>query len=83
MNKIRIDLNTFNDKGELHLYLKKQCRFPEYYGCNLDALYDCLSENNNFEFEIIESEKFETYLISMMKVFRDTKCKFEVIEKER
>lgn len=81
MKKIRIDLNNFEDKRELHLYLKEQCKFPEFYGCNLDALYDCLSENNEFEFEIIESEKFETYLISMMRVFRDTKCQFKVVEK--
>lgn len=83
MNKIRIDLTKFNDKRELHLFLKKECQFPEYYGCNLDALYDCLSENNDFEFEIIESERFETYLISMMKVFRDTKCQFRVIERTK
>ena len=82
MTKIRLDLNTFEDKRELHLYLKQQCQFPEYYGCNLDAIYDCLSENNQFEFEIIENEKFETYIISMMKIFRKTNCTYTVIEGE-
>lgn len=25
-------------------YIKKQFNFPDYYGENLDALYDCLTE---------------------------------------
>ena len=29
---------------DLHDYLKKVMRFPSYYGRNLDALADCLSE---------------------------------------
>lgn len=82
MKKIRIDFTTFEDKKNLHLYLKEACGFPQYYGCNLDALYDCLSENNDFFFEIIESEDYEMYLLSMLKIFRKTNCKYEVISKE-
>ncbi|MBR6023789.1 MAG: barstar family protein [Methanobrevibacter sp.] len=29
-----------------HKYLKKALDFPDYYGENLDALYDCLCELN-------------------------------------
>lgn len=29
---------------ELHLALKRLLHLPEHYGCNADALYDCLSE---------------------------------------
>ncbi len=28
----------------LHSYLKKALSFPDYYGRNLDALYDCLTD---------------------------------------
>ena len=31
---------------ELHQYLKREFRLPDYYGNNLDALYDCLSEKD-------------------------------------
>ena len=81
MKKIRIDLDAFEDKREFQRWLRDECNFPEYYGCNLDALYDCLSENNEFKFEIVESEKYETYILSMMKIFRRTKCEYDVVEK--
>ena len=29
-----------------HKYLKEALDFPDYYGENLDALYDCLTEFN-------------------------------------
>ena len=28
-----------------HAYLKQELELPEYYGMNLDALYDCLSSH--------------------------------------
>ena len=31
-------------REEVHSYLKEKFAFPEYYGKNLDALYDCLTD---------------------------------------
>ena len=31
-------------RKQAHLYLAEMLSFPEYYGKNLDALYDCLTE---------------------------------------
>lgn len=33
-----------SSQEELHAYLAKKLQFPEYYGGNLAALADCLSE---------------------------------------
>nr|MBR4280636.1 barstar family protein [Clostridia bacterium] len=41
---IFIDANRYASAKELHQALKLLLDLPEYYGCNADALYDCLSE---------------------------------------
>ena len=40
---IFIDADRYASAKELHLALKMMLDLPEYYGCNADALYDCLS----------------------------------------
>ena len=44
--KTRIDIDELRmtNKKDLHSYMKEVFEFPEYYGKNLDALYDCLCE---------------------------------------
>ena len=44
MRKIELDFNVPHTKQQLHEYLSVKFDFPEYYGKNLDALYDCLTE---------------------------------------
>ncbi|MBQ9212803.1 MAG: barstar family protein [Bacteroidales bacterium] len=46
MKKIILDFSQ-TTKTNVHKYLKEKFSFPDYYGCNLDALYDCLSEISN------------------------------------
>ena len=79
MKKIRIDLDAFEDKREFHRWLRDECNFPEYYGCNLDALYDCLTENNQFEFQILPSEKYEEYQACVVDAIIDAGCKVQFI----
>ena len=79
MNSIRIQLDNFETIRDFHLWLKEQCHFPEYYGCNLDALYDCLSENPQFEFEVLPSEKYEEYQASVVDTLIDAGCKVQFV----
>ncbi|MBE5804076.1 MAG: hypothetical protein E7316_06140 [Clostridiales bacterium] len=44
MHTLFIDGSRYTSARELHLALKRMLRLPEHYGCNADALYDCLSE---------------------------------------
>ncbi len=44
---IFIDGARYATKQELHLALKMMLDLPEHYGCNADALYDCLSERKD------------------------------------
>ena len=44
MKEIHLDAHSMKTPQEAHRYLKKVLSFPDYYGENLDALYDCLGD---------------------------------------
>lgn len=44
MIKIELNLNGIEDKKDVHRYIAAALDFPDYYGKNLDALYDCLTD---------------------------------------
>ena len=44
MRKITLDCSGISCAKQLHKALKEALQFPEWYGNNLDALMDCLTE---------------------------------------
>ena len=44
MREIIIDGEKIHSKKELHRELAEKLDFPEWYGANLDALHDCLTD---------------------------------------
>lgn len=42
MKTIELDGKLIKKQG--HDYIKKKFNFPNYYGKNIDALYDCLTD---------------------------------------
>lgn len=42
--KAELDGRLMTDRESAHTYLAQQLGFPSYYGRNLDALYDLLTE---------------------------------------
>ena len=44
MKKIVLELEKMRSLPMLHKYLHTALALPEYYGANLDALHDCLTE---------------------------------------
>ena len=51
---ILLDGNKLTEREGMHMHLKEKLRLPEYYGCNLDALNDCLGERAERELIVIE-----------------------------
>ena len=44
MKKIILDFSQSSSKEGMHRYLAEKFSFPSYYGANLDALHDLLTE---------------------------------------
>lgn len=45
MKEIIIDATKMQTAEKLHEFLLKELEFPDWYGKNLDALFDCLTES--------------------------------------
>lgn len=57
---MQLDGNLINEKG--HDYLMEALDLPDYYGKNLDALYDCLCEID-CEIELINADDVDKDII--------------------
>ena len=44
MKNVILNCEELLQRKKAHQYLAKMLDFPDYYGKNLDALYDCLTE---------------------------------------
>ncbi len=45
MRKITLDLRCIHTPAAAHIYMQYMLNLPEYYGRNLDALYDVLARD--------------------------------------
>ena len=76
MDIINLDFSNCNYISEIHKELKNKFDFPEYYGENLDALWDCLDYYTSQNlivmisgFQIIEKQ-FDDYASKIKEVFK-------------
>lgn len=70
MKQITLDGNKLADSSIVHDYLKEALSFPEYYGRNLDALYDCLTDLDHLELIITQPAEDGAFYLRIRSVFR-------------
>ncbi len=74
--KYIIDLKRVKTQEQLHEVLKKKLELPDYYGGNLDALYDALNEKTK-EMQIVFTHCYNAkknlgeYFDSLKEIFVD------------
>lgn len=70
MKQITLDGNILADAALVHDYLKEQLQFPEYYGKNLDALHDCLTDLDDIKITITAPEEDGAIYQRIVRVFK-------------
>ena len=78
-NVYTLDFTNVNHYLEMHFTIRQALDFPDYYGCNWDAFWDCLTNMVGrpihikiIGFDIIE-RKFENAAKIMMETLKEFK----------
>ena len=79
MKKYILDFTNVKKRLEMHGIFKEVLEFPDYYGCNWDAFWDCITDmyGEPMHIEIIGIEaierKFDGVAEKMIEIFREFK----------
>ena len=74
-----LDFSKVNYINEVHQIIKDELDFPDYYGMNWDACWDCLTDmiGDPLHIEILGMEqiqnKFPSEVKIMLEIFKDLK----------
>ncbi len=70
MKQITLDGTLLSDAAQAHDYLKECLQFPEYYGKNLDALYDVLTDLQDIRITITAPREDGAFFRKVVREFR-------------
>ena len=54
-----LDCARMTERAAAHAYIARALNFPDYYGKNLDALYDCVTDLPDAEIVIVFSSAMD------------------------
>ena len=75
-----LDALQMQNRDDAHIYLKEMFRFPDYYGENLDSLYDCLCGVQYVYVRIVNFTPDNKYTARIIHVMRMAGVEVEVEE---
>lgn len=88
--KVIIDCENLLDREQAHEYLEQMLDFPQHYGKNLDALYDCLTELSDCTIVLLGEEALsqDSYGARVRKVMgtaaqENPRLKLEIVRKNK
>ena len=71
---IILDATMLRERLPAHDYLKEALALPDYYGRNLDALYDCLTELGETEIQFVNLDAAEgSYFSRVLDLFQEAR----------
>lgn len=84
MRNVYINSKYFSSVEELHQYLARELDFPDYYGRNLAALFDCLTDISEeveirYNGEEFTDDEMESYFQRLWQVFGDAARENELL----
>ena len=85
MKELSIVSSEFCTPEDLQEYIRTKLDFPDYYGGNLSALYDCLTESTEelfleFDLDSFDNEEIKSYIKKVLKVCEDAVEENELLE---
>ena len=82
MKSVILDAKKMLKKENMHEYFAKKFDLPEYYGKNLDALFDCLCEINEPTLIKLKNENAldDGAKESLIQLFRDVSNENEMVK---
>ena len=90
MKIVILDAKKMLENERMHEYFAKKFDLPEYYGKNLDALFDCLCEINEPTLIKLKNENAldSAHTESLIKLFSEVckeneMVKFELVKDEK
>ena len=75
MEKIVLDFSNCKYASEIHKVIKETFSFPDYYGANLSALWDCLDYYCDYDLIVyikgfnLLPEEFNDYKVKILEIF--------------
>ena len=71
---IILDAAMLRERLPAHDYLKEALALPDYYGKNLDALYDCLTELDETEIRFVNLDAAgDSYFSRVLDLFQEAR----------
>ena len=72
MKEIIIDCAGITTPLGMHAAMAQAMAFPGWYGCNLDALYDCLTEvTEQTHLTLVHTQDLGLFMAGFRKVLQD------------